>query len=297
MRSRDDHRARGRGAAADDRRASPRAVDRLPRRLARWCAATSRAWCRSLGNLLNNAAKYTNDGGRIHLSVRRDGRFVEIRVKDNGIGIAPDSQSEAVQPVLAPGRRPTIARRAGSASASRWCASSSRCTAARSPCAAPASARAASSSCACRCSTSDAGRPPRARRAQRPSAAPRIASWSPTTIRDALESLALLLECDGHEVWKAANGAEAFELAAKCQPHLALLDIGMPVLDGYEAARRIRSETWGKAHDAGRAERLGSELRRAALARLRLRYAPGEAGELRRARSAAQPRAAGPGGK
>ncbi len=47
-----------------------------------------------LGNLLNNAAKYTNDGGRIHLSVRRDGRFVEFRVKDNGIGIAPDSQSK-----------------------------------------------------------------------------------------------------------------------------------------------------------------------------------------------------------
>jgi CheY-like chemotaxis protein len=64
---------------------------------------------------------------------------------------------------------------------------------------------------------------------------------------DALESLALLLECDGHEVWKAANGAEAYELAAKCQPHLALLDIGMPVLDGYEAARRIRAESWGKA--------------------------------------------------
>lgn len=63
---------------------------------------------------------------------------------------------------------------------------------------------------------------------------------------DALESLALLLECDGHQVWKAANGAEAIELAAKWRPELALLDIGMPVLDGYEAARRMRSEDWGK---------------------------------------------------
>ena len=47
-----------------------------------------------LGNLLNNAAKYTNDGGRIHLSVRRDDRSVEFRVKDNGIGIAPESLSK-----------------------------------------------------------------------------------------------------------------------------------------------------------------------------------------------------------
>jgi len=71
-------------------------------------------------------------------------------------------------------------------------------------------------------------------------------SREPTIERLAV-ARSLLLECDGHEVWKAANGAEAFELAEKCQPHLALLDIGMPVLDGYEAARRIRSETWGKA--------------------------------------------------
>ena len=67
---------------------------------------------------------------------------------------------------------------------------------------------------------------------------------------------------------KAADGAEAFELAPKCRPHLALLDIGMPKLDGYEVARRIRAEPWGKAHDAGGAQRLGPELGPAALTRV-----------------------------
>ena len=63
---------------------------------------------------------------------------------------------------------------------------------------------------------------------------------------DALESLALLLECEGHSVIKAADGLQAVELAAKFKPQVAFLDIGMPVMTGYEAASRIRSEPWGK---------------------------------------------------
>jgi CheY-like chemotaxis protein len=64
--------------------------------------------------------------------------------------------------------------------------------------------------------------------------------------RDALDSLATLLQCDGHEVHTAADGAEALEVAAMCHPDVVLLDIGMPKLDGYEVARRIRAEPWGK---------------------------------------------------
>ncbi len=64
--------------------------------------------------------------------------------------------------------------------------------------------------------------------------------------RDALDSLATLLQCDGHEVHTAGDGAEAFALAAECRPDVVLLDIGMPKLDGYEVARRIRAEPWGK---------------------------------------------------
>jgi CheY-like chemotaxis protein len=64
--------------------------------------------------------------------------------------------------------------------------------------------------------------------------------------RDALDSLATLLQCDGHEVHTAGDGAEALEVAAGCHPDVVLLDIGMPKLDGYEVARRIRAEPWGK---------------------------------------------------
>jgi len=64
---------------------------------------------------------------------------------------------------------------------------------------------------------------------------------------DALESLALLLRLSGHEVFSAANGAVALESAAQHAPEVVLLDIGMPLLDGYEVARRIRAQPWGKA--------------------------------------------------
>src|SRR6185437_14914721 len=63
---------------------------------------------------------------------------------------------------------------------------------------------------------------------------------------DALESLATLLQLSGHEVYTAANGAIALESAEQNRPEVALLDIGMPKLDGYEVARRIRAQPWGQ---------------------------------------------------
>lgn len=64
---------------------------------------------------------------------------------------------------------------------------------------------------------------------------------------DALESLSILLQIQGHEVFTAADGAQAVAAAAEHRPDIALLDIGMPKLDGYEVARQIRAEPWGKA--------------------------------------------------
>jgi CheY-like chemotaxis protein len=64
--------------------------------------------------------------------------------------------------------------------------------------------------------------------------------------RDAAMSLSLLMRMAGHEVRMAHDGREAVAAAQAFRPHLALLDIGLPVMDGYEAASAIRGQDWGR---------------------------------------------------
>jgi CheY-like chemotaxis protein len=64
--------------------------------------------------------------------------------------------------------------------------------------------------------------------------------------QDALESLALMLRMEGHEVHCASDGEEALLLAGQRKPEIVVLDVGMPKLDGCEVARRIRAESWGR---------------------------------------------------
>ena len=65
--------------------------------------------------------------------------------------------------------------------------------------------------------------------------------------RDAAESLAALLRMDGHDVTVVHNGQEALAAFSAVQPEVALLDIGMPELNGYEVARRVRQGSLGRA--------------------------------------------------
>jgi CheY-like chemotaxis protein len=62
--------------------------------------------------------------------------------------------------------------------------------------------------------------------------------------RDSAESLGMLLEISGHEVFIVHDGLEALAMAADKRPDAALLDIGMPGMDGYEVAGRLRREPW-----------------------------------------------------
>jgi CheY-like chemotaxis protein len=87
--------------------------------------------------------------------------------------------------------------------------------------------------------------------------------------RDAAQALKLLLESDGHEVLVAADGAGGLALARQYKPEVALLDIGLPSMDGYELARRMREEPalegtllvavtgYGQMHDRARASASG----------------------------------------
>jgi CheY-like chemotaxis protein len=64
--------------------------------------------------------------------------------------------------------------------------------------------------------------------------------------RDAATTLTMLLKMVGNQVRIAHDGEEAVLAAGEFQPDVVLLDIGMPKLNGYDAARRIRSHGWGK---------------------------------------------------
>jgi CheY-like chemotaxis protein len=64
--------------------------------------------------------------------------------------------------------------------------------------------------------------------------------------RDPAASLAMMLRLMGNEAQTAHDGLDALEIAEGYRPDLILLDIGMPRLDGYETARRIRERPWGK---------------------------------------------------
>ena len=63
---------------------------------------------------------------------------------------------------------------------------------------------------------------------------------------DGAESLAMLLQLAGHETHAAHDGLEALEAAERLRPDTVLLDIGLPVLNGYEVCQRIREKPWGK---------------------------------------------------
>ena len=61
------------------------------------------------------------------------------------------------------------------------------------------------------------------------------------------ESLAILLRLSGHRVAVAHDGLAALRLAARERPDVVVLDIGMPGMNGYEVARNLRREDWGRA--------------------------------------------------
>ncbi len=85
--------------------------------------------------------------------------------------------------------------------------------------------------------------------------APTVSESTPMTLRrilvvddnrDSATTLATLLKLTGNETYTAYDGLEAVEVAGRFRPDVVLLDIGLPKLNGYEVARKIREQPWGK---------------------------------------------------
>ena len=196
-------------------------------------------------NLLDNACKYTGEGGAVHLTAERQADEVEIRVSDTGVGIPPEALGGLFQMfarVRAPSQQAQGGLGVGLALARGLVEMHGGRIEARSeglgrgatlvvrlpvlPEAPPAALE------------TDQGEPS-------PEARP-LRILVADDNRDVVESLSLLLELTGYRVYRAYDGLRAVEAAERCRPDLVLLDIGMPNLDGYEACRRIRQQPWGR---------------------------------------------------
>jgi len=200
-----------------------------------------------IGNLLHNAAKYTGDGGEITLTGIGIGPHVEVAVRDTGIGIAPEAMPHIFELFTQiPSDRASTTGGLGIGLALVRALVELH----------GGEIRAASKG-------EDQGSeftvrlPSLITEAPAVEAAPSIQKKdAPMQIRrniliaddnqDALESLALMLRMEGHEVVCASDGEEALALAGQRRPEIVVLDVGMPKLDGCEVARRIRAEAWGR---------------------------------------------------
>jgi PAS domain S-box-containing protein len=198
-------------------------------------------------NLLNNAAKYSEEGGAIALSAERQGEEVVARVTDNGIGIPTehlprifemfaqvDTAFERSQGGLGIGLALVqglvemhggriAARSDGPGKGSEFVVRLPLVSTQPLPGSQPANDEGEESS---------------------PGATCRILIVDDNRLSS--KSTAMLLRLMGHELATAQDGIEGIECARTFRPDVILLDIGLPRLNGYETARRIREQPWGR---------------------------------------------------
>ena len=230
-----------------------------------------------IANLLTNAAKYTEPHGHIRLAAALDDDDVVIEVSDNGIGIAPESLP-AVFDMFTQLRGTDD--RAGGGLGIGLALTKGLVELHGGSIVVRSDGVGCGSVFTVRLPRGEAAQPPPS--APRPDAPPRAASARRILVaddnRDAAESLAALLELEGHQVTLAFDGADALSAYERVRPDICLLDIGMPHHSGNEVAIRIRAGAQGSAHDAHSDHRLGPGRRPPDGARRGLRPPPDEAG-------------------
>ena len=194
-----------------------------------------------IANLLNNAAKYQNDGGTIALTVEREASAAVITVRDRGIGLAPDMLQEIFE-LFAQGERTLDRAQGGLGIGLSLVKTVVELHGGSVSAASDGPGRGSEFSIRLPCLLQELDGY-RSRDDADESAVPDCAGLRILVVddsRDAAESLSKLLRLGGHEVLIAHEGEHALHLAATQQPAVVLLDIGLPGMDGYEVCRRLR---------------------------------------------------------
>lgn len=196
-------------------------------------------------NLLNNAAKYSENGGRIWLGAAREGEEIIIVLRDSGIGIIPAKLPEMFE-LFAQGDR-SLARSEGGLGIGLTVVKKLVILHGGSV---SAKSEGLGKGCEFKVRLPAAGRPAGAEPAPRAPEEPSAPRSSRILVVDdnvdTAKGMARLLKLLGHEVWTAYNGNEAMKIAREREPDFVLLDIGLPEMDGFEVARRLRQEERGR---------------------------------------------------
>jgi signal transduction histidine kinase/CheY-like chemotaxis protein len=196
-------------------------------------------------NLLNNSAKYSGTGSHIELTVEQQGSDVVVRVKDNGLGIPPDKLSTIFEMFTQVDRslersngglgiglslvRGLIELHGGRVEAHSEGEGKGAEFTVRLPAVLSHSAH------------QDSGKDDHAAECGSTYRMLVVDDY-----RDSAVSLSLMLKLMGHLVETAYDGMEAVEVASVFRPDVALVDIGLPKLNGYEVCQRIRAQDWGR---------------------------------------------------
>ncbi len=191
-------------------------------------------------NLLTNAAKYTNEGGRIWLTVEQEGDMAVLRVRDTGVGIASELLPRIFDLFTQAER--SLDRSQGGLGIGL--ALVQRLVEMHGGTVGVSSALGHGSEFVVRLPMASASPPPSS--SSSAETAPPTGKGCRILVvddnRDVTESVALLLRALGHDVRTAHDGPTALEAALDYRPEVVLLDIGLPGLDGFEVAKRMRRQ-------------------------------------------------------
>jgi PAS domain S-box-containing protein len=189
------------------------------------------------GNLLNNAAKYSEKGGQIEIAARRDGADALVTISDSGDGIAPE-QLPKLFDIFTRGERSARRNQSGLGIGLALVRRLTEMHGGRVEALSEGIGKGSSFSVRLPLHASQVAAPKA--RGREHSSIDSLRVLVVDDNKDAAESLAMLLRTAGAEVHVAHNGPAALEHFASREPHVVLLDIGMPDMDGCEVARRLR---------------------------------------------------------